>query len=591
MDVNNWLISSCGSGESGCVSPVASVNKLYFGDNWDVLRKEVGDHSIDLIYLDPPFNSQARYNVLFKSPRDDIVSAQVAAFVDFWSWGPEAETAYHQILSGIGGSAATFVQALRTALGESDMMAYLVMMAVRLNELRRVLKPTGAIYLHCDASASHYLKILLDGIFGPQQFRNEVIWQRTSTKSHAYRRFPSAHDTILSYDGGAEAVWNALYLPHSDEYIASHYSNFDEETGRRYQLDNLINPNSNRPNLTYEFLGITKVWRWTRARMQEAYDAGLVVQPSPGRVPRLKRYLDEMPGIPITDVWTDISPLNSQAIERIGYPTQKPLALLERIIASSSSPGDIVLDPFCGCGTTVHAAEALGRSWIGIDVSIHAIHVIESRLRDAFGPNSVPKAEGIPADYESAAILANNNPFQFQWWANYLIGVHCLTEIKKGADRGIDGELFFPNGPGRPYGRMLTSVKGGRHVNPARVREFRGVLEREKAEMGLFICLDAPSDAMQKEATVAGFAKVVHGQMWRLQIISIADWFDGKRPQMPPLEQLPYAAFSAQRTKTRKRRPDPNAPELPLSFIGQKSDKSATRHFNPRMVREMVGLV
>jgi site-specific DNA-methyltransferase (adenine-specific) len=508
------------------------MNKLYFGDNLDVLEKEIEDRSIELIYLDPPFNSQARYNVLFKSPRDDVASAQAAAFLDFWSWGEEAESAYHQILTKVGGSTATFVQALRSALGESDMMAYLVMMAVRLDALRRVLKPTGAIYLHCDASASHYLKILLDGIFGPQRFRNEIIWQRTTAKSHAYRRFPSAHDTLLSYQAVDDAVWNPVYLPHSEEYISSHYSNIEPSTGRRYTLGDLLNPNPDRPNLTYEFLGVTRVWRWTRERMQEAYDRGLVMQPARGRVPRLKRYLDEMPGTPLTDVWTDISPLNSQAKERIGYPTQKPLALLERVIASSSNKGDIVLDPFCGCGTTVHAAEALGRKWIGIDVSIHAIHVIETRLRDAFGSATVPQAEGIPADYESAERLANSNPYQFQWWSNYLVGVHRLTEIKKGADRGIDGELFFPNGPGRPYGRMLTSVKGGKHVTPAMVREFRGVLEREKAEMGLFICLDPPTSAMKTEALTAGYADIVHGRMWKLQIVSIADWFNNNRPDM-----------------------------------------------------------
>ena len=190
----------------------------------------------------------------------------------------------------------------------------------------------------------------------------------------------------------------------------------------------------------------------------------------------------------------------------------------------------------------------LGRAWIGIDVSIHAIHVIETRLRDAFGPRRVPTAEGIPADYEFAARLATTNPFQFQWWANYLVGVHRLTEVKRGADRGIDGELFFPNGPGRRYGRVLTSVKGGRHVSPAMVREFRGVLEREKAEMGLFIFLEPPTDAMEKEAVVAGSANIVHGRMPRLQIVSVAEWFEDKRPQMPPLEQLPYAIFSAQKS-------------------------------------------
>src|SRR6202047_2468006 len=562
------------------------MNKLYFGDNLDVLRKHVQTSSVDLIYLDPPFNSQARYNVLFKSPREDAATAQAGAFLDFWSWETgDAEDAYHEIMTDIGGSLATFISALRSALGESDMMAYLAEMALRLHDLRRVLKTTGTLYLHCDSTASHYLKILLDAIFGPQRFRNEVIWQRTTAKSHAYRRFPSAHDTLLVYQAGDEATWIPAYLPHSEEYISSHYASIEPETGRRYTLGDLLNPNPDRPNLTYEFLGVTRVWRWTRDRMQEAYERGLVIQSAPGRIPRIKRYLDEMPGTPFTDVWADIPPLNSQAKERIGYPTQKPLALLNRVIAASSNKGDTVLDPFCGCGTTVHAAQSLGRNWIGIDVSIHAIHVIETRLRNTFGSATVPEAEGIPADYESAERLANRNPFQFQWWSNYLVGVHCLTEVKKGADRGIDGELFFPNGPGRPSGRMLTSVKGGKHVTPAMVREFRGVLEREKAEMGLFICLDPPTSAMQTEALTAGYANIVHGRMWKLQIVSIADWFNNNRPDMPPLEQLPYAAFSAQKRRGVAKRIDPSAPELPLSFVGGKDEKPLARHFNPSLVK------
>lgn len=559
------------------------MNRLFFGDNAKVLQKEIENASVDLIYLDPPFNSQARYNVLFKSPREDAASAQAAAFLDFWSWGPEAEAAYHTLLTEIRGNTATFVRALRSALGESDMMAYLVMMAVRLNQLRRVLKPTGAIYLHCDASASHYLKVLLDGIFSPQAFRNEIVWQRSAPKGHASSRFPSAHDVILAYTNGKNATWNPLHLPHSEDYIRSHYSRIEPESGRHFMLDNCLNPNPDRPNLTYEWNGLTRVWRWTRERMERNHREGRLVY-SPSGMPRYKRYLDEMPGIPITDTWTDIPPINSQARERIGYPTQKPLALLERIIKSSSNRGDVVLDPFCGCGTTIHAAEELGRKWIGIDVSIHAIHVIETRLRDAFGASKVPRAEGIPEDYETAAALATSLPFQFEWWANYLVGVHRLSEVrKKGADRGIDGELFFANGPGRPYGRMLTSVKGGKNVTPAMVREFRGVLEREKAEMGLFICLDEPTASMQKEAVVAGFAKVVHGRLPRLQIVSIEGWFKGHRPQMPPLEQLPYAAFSAPQAKRKSKRPDPNAPELPLSFAGGRQDKAAL-HFNPQTV-------
>lgn len=561
------------------------MNKLFFGDNLAVLRENIETASVDLVYLDPPFNSQARYNVLFKSPREDIASAQVAAFVDFWSWGPESEGAYHEILTQIGGSVATLVKALREALGESDMMAYLVMMAVRLVELRRVLRPTGTIFLHCDPTASHYLKLLMDAIFGPTNFGNEIIWQRTNAKGLASTRFARNHDTILRYTQGSSWTWNPQYSEHDENYVQRFYRHVEPATGRRYTLDNLLNPNSDRPNLTYDFLGVTRVWRWTRERMQEAYDQGLVVQSRPGGVPRLKRYLDEQEGTPIGDVWTDIRPVQSQAQERTGYPTQKPLPLLARILEASSNRDDVVLDPFCGCGTTVHAAETVGRRWVGIDVSIHAVHVIEDRLARAFGPLIVPKAEGIPADYDAAARLAATLPFQFQWWANYLIGVHYLKEVKKGADRGIDGELFFPMGPGRPYGRLLTSVKGGKNVTPAMVREVRGVIEREKAELGLFICLDFPTLEMQREAVVAGFTQTPHGRMPRLQILSIADWFAGRRPVLPPREQLPYAAFSGPRPRGKPKLADPNAPELPLSYAGGKAGKDVVRHFNPTMVR------
>lgn len=566
------------------------MNKLYFGDNLTILREHVADESVDLVYLDPPFNSQARYNVLFKSPRSDVASAQVAAFLDLWSWSEEAEVAFHDVMRS-GSPCSSLMSALRQFLGESDMMAYLVMMTSRLLELRRVLRKNGTLFLHCDPAASHYLKIILDSIFGHDRFSNEIIWQRSTGKSLMSKRLPSNHDVILSFEASHNRTWNANEL--FDAYniddlpntIARKYIH-DDGDGRLYRLDNLINPNSDRPNLTYEYRGVTRVWRWRKERMMTADADGLIYQSGPGRVPQLKRYLNAQKGIPLGDVWTDIPPLNSQARERLGYPTQKPLKLLDRLIRAASNKGDVILDPFCGCGTTVHAAQALDRRWIGIDISVHAIHVIEKRLREAFGAERVPKATGIPADYETAARLASSDAFQFQWWANYLVGVHVLKEVKKGADRGIDGELFFPNGPGRPYGRMLTSVKAGKNIGPAMVREFRGVLEREEAEMGLFICLDEPTPAMEKEAVVAGFAPVVHGRVPRLQIVCMKEWFSGKRPHLPPVERLPYAAFSVPKASTKGRRTDPAAPELPFSFIGGKEQNGVVAHINPLMVSE-----
>jgi site-specific DNA-methyltransferase (adenine-specific) len=571
-----------------------SPNKLYFGDNLEILREEIKDESVDLVYLDPPFNSQARYNVLFKSPVENVTSAQVGAFLDFWSWHTgEAEAAYHEIMVQVGGPTATFVSALRSALGESDMMAYLVMMAVRLVELRRVLKPTGALYLHCDPTASHYLKILLDGIFGPERFHNEVIWKRTSAHNSA-KRWGPIHDTILFYSVSDEFVWEEVHQPYDQEYIDAFFVH-EEPDGRKWRRADLTgsgvrNGESGKPWRGVAVSPKGRHWAVPHSDLDRLDGEGRIHWPQKqGGVPQRKRYVDELPGMPLQDLILDIKPVHNVGQERLGYPTQKPVALLDRIIRASTKPGHVILDPFCGCGTTVHAAQAAGRAWIGIDVSIHAIHVIEGRLSEAFGEANVPTAEGIPADFESASRLAETNPFQFQWWANYLVGAHRINEIKRGADRGIDGELFFANGPGRPYGKLIISVKAGA-TGPVHVRELRGVIERENAQMGLFVCLEKATTAMLREASTAGFADVVHGGMPRLQIVSIADWFEGRRPAMPPIEKLSRAAFTQKPAKSK--RPDPNAPELPLSFIGGKDGSEDTdslnRHLNPITVTQPI---
>ena len=289
-----------------------SANALYYGDNLAVLRESVATESVDLVYLDPPFNSQATYNLLFRSPAGKGSQAQIEAFEDTWHWGHEAEDAFDQVMRSGNTAVADMLRAVRSFLGNSDMMAYLAMMAVRLIELHRVLKPTGSIYLHCDPTASHYLKLLLDGVFGGDRLLNEIIWQRTNTKSHAYTRFSSSHDTLLSYTRGESYVWNPAYVSHSADYIKSHYSNIEPETGRRFTLGDCLNPNPDRPNLTYEWNGLTRVWRWTKDKMQANHDAGRLVYTKTG-MPRFKRYLDEMKGTPINDVWTDIFPINSQA--------------------------------------------------------------------------------------------------------------------------------------------------------------------------------------------------------------------------------------------------------------------------------------
>jgi len=520
---------------------------LYYGDNLKVLRENVKDESVDLIYLDPPFNSQANYNVLFRAPTGEQSHAQIEAFEDTWHWGDSAEHAFDEVMRSGNTDAAELLRAMRSFLKENDMMAYLTMLAVRLLELHRVLKETGSLYLHCDPTASHYLKLLLDAVFGPVYFRNEIIWQRTPPRGQAFTRFPSTHDVILFYGRSDEVTWQTQYLPHREEYINSHYSQVEPETGRHYQLTSLLNPNPNRPHLTYEFMGVTRVWRWTRERMLDEQRKGRIVVPE-GGVPRYKRYLDEMSGTAVTSVWTDIPPINSQAQERLGYPTQKPLPLLERIIASSSNEGDTVLDPFCGCGTTIHAAQKLNRRWIGIDVTHLAISLIEKRLNDAF-PGIEYEVHGTPKDLEGARDLALRDKYQFQWWAVSLVNAVPFGGKKKGADSGIDGIIYFKNfKDGKPVTeKIIVSVKGGENVNVAMVRDLAGVLEREQAKMALFITLAPPTDPMSKEAVTAGFYEAPNGkdQYRKIQIVTIEDLLDGKKPDLPP--QDPSAFLQAPR--------------------------------------------
>lgn len=541
------------------------MNRLYFGDNLQVLREHVADDSVDLVYLDPPFNSKRDYNLLFKTPKGHQSDAQITAFEDSWHWGEQAEREFNEILHQPNTAVAQLMPALRSFLGENDMMAYVVMMANRLLELHRVLKPTGSLYLHCDPTASHYLKIVLDGVFGKENFRNEIIWQRAGTKGHSFTRFPSTHDVLLAYGKTLHSTWHTAYLAHREEYIESHYSNLEEETGRRYTLGDLLNPNRDRPNLTYEFppeSGSVRVWRWTKERMLKAWDEGRVVIPRDGGVPRYKRYLDEMRGSPVTTVWTDIPPINSQAQERLGYPTQKPLILLERIIQASSNEGDVVLDPFCGCGTAVDAAQKLGRRWIGIDITHLAIALIEKRLKDRYPYLNRTKIEkqaasassvaepipdymqtfeviGTPEDLGGARDLALRDKYQFQWWACSLVNAQPYQGKKKGADGGIDGLIFFQDDKGAAK-KIVVSVKGGDNVNVAMVRDLAHVVKREKAEIGLFITLAEPSKPMSTEAVKEGFyaSPATGAEFPRIQILTIAGLLNGtERARYPDLAQ------------------------------------------------------
>jgi site-specific DNA-methyltransferase (adenine-specific) len=521
-------------------------NHLYYGDNLEILRNNIADETVDLIYLDPPFNSQANYNVLFKALSGQQSKAQIEAFEDTWHWNEHAEAAFDEVMHSGNGDAAEMLRAMRSFLKENDMMAYLTMMAIRLIELHRVLKPTGSIYLHCDPTASHYLKTLMDAIFGVTNFRNEIIWQRSTGKSLMTKRLPSNHDVILAYQKTDESVWNedAMFSPYDADdlppTVAAKYTHEDSD-GRVYRLDSLINPNANRPNLTYEFLGVTRVWRWTKDRMHKAYADGIVVQSEPGRVPQLKRYLEEQRGRAFGDVWIDIPPLNSQAQERLGYPTQKPMALLERILNLASREDGVVLDPFCGCGTTINAAQKLGRGWIGIDITHLAISLIEKRLDDAF-PGIEYTIHGTPKDLDGARALAEQDKYQFQWWAVSLINAVPYGGKKKGADSGIDGFVYFKP-DGKTTEKAIVSVKGGENVNVAMIRDMGHVVDREKAKIGIFITLADATGPMKTEAVKAGFYETPHhGKVPKLQILTIADLFDGKKPQIPFVDTTSFKA-------------------------------------------------
>jgi len=408
--------------------------------------------------------------------------------------------------------------------------------------LRRVLKAKGSLYLHCDPTSGHYLKVLLDAVFGPENFRADITWQRTGTHSDAKRWSPVA-DTLLHYSRTEDYIWNPLHVPYSDAYIEDKYR-FRDKDGRRYMLDNMTSPKP-RPNMMYEWKGHASPpfgWRYSQETMARLDAEGLVWYPdSKDKRPRLKKYLDEMSGVLMGNVWTDIDPINSRAAERLGYPTQKPEQLLERIITASSNEGDWVLDPFCGCGTAIAVAQRLNRNWIGIDITHLAIGLIKSRLRDAFGEAVAKtyKVIGEPVSVQDAAELAKDDPYQFQWWSLGLVGAR-RTEQKKGSDQGIDGRLYFHDEPeGGKTKQIILSVKSG-HVNVAQIRDLRGVIEREKAEIGVLITLEEATKPMRTEAAAAGLYKSPWGTHPRLQILTIAELLEGKGIDYPHPVNVTY---------------------------------------------------
>ncbi len=522
-------------------------NFLYYGDNLDILRRYIGDETVDLVYLDPPFNSNATYNILFKEKSGTGAAAQIKAFGDTWQWDSGASQAYEEVVEA-GGRVADVMRAFRTFLGANDMLAYLAMMAPRLVELRRVLKPTGSIYLHCDPTASHYLKLLLDAVFGPVNFRNEIIWKRTSGHSDA-KRYGCVHDTILHCAKSDPPQWNLMYQPYDEGYVEQYYRYADKD-GRRWMSGDISASGLSGGGYEYEWKGVVRVWRVPRSTMERLDKEGRIFYTRNG-IPRFKRYLDESEGLPIQDVWTDIEALRSWHQERLQYPTQKPEALLERIIQASSNEGDVVLDPFCGCGTTIAAAQKLNRRWIGIDITHLAITLIRYRLQSAFGEEigRTYHVMGEPVCLTDAQELAKSDPYQFQYWALGLVGARP-AEMKKGADKGIDGRiLFHDEGEGGQTKQIDISVKAG-HTGVAHLRDLLGVLDREKAQIGVLICLEEPTSAMRVEAAASGFYNSPWGgKHARLQILTIAALLAGKRIDCPPLRQTNATFKKAPRAK------------------------------------------
>lgn len=515
------------------------MNKLWYGDNLTIMQA-MPKHSVDLIYLDPPFNSKQNYNLLYKTMTGKPVPEQVEAFCDTWEMDAQKEAIARSMPvlmreHGIDDYYVDFwrlwMQALRHT--QPHLLAYLIFMVQRLLHMKSILRPTGSIYLHCDPAASHYIKVMMDGIFGHDNFRNEIIWQRSTGKSLMTKRLPSSHDVILAYQASPAATWNgdAIFTPYIEsdlpEKTAEKYK-FKDADGRLYRLDSLINPNPNRPRLTYEFLGVTRVWRWTKERMQEAYDKGLVIQTKPGTVPQLKRYLDEQRGVAFGDVWTDIPPLNSQSKERLGYPTQKPIRLLERIIRMSSHEGQVVFDPFCGCGTTVFAAHALGRKWIGCDIAILSIKLVREVLAERYRlvEGVHYEVDGIPTSVEGAQELFDSDPSTFQDW--FVERIEGFPMSRKSSDRGIDGRIYFETRDG--LREMILQVKGGKHVRPTDVRDLRGVLEREdNAELAGFLSITPPTKAMLAEAAEAGTYEYQGVRYPRIQFLTTKDVLEEKR--------------------------------------------------------------
>lgn len=458
------------------------MNQLYFGDNLKILRDHIKDESVDLIYLDPPFNSKADYNILFKEPTGKKSDAQITAFEDTWHWTEETAKIFQEIVDTAPSQVVEMMNSFKKFVGLNDVMAYLTMICIRLIELKRVLKSTGTIYLHCDPTASHYLKIVMDTIFGKKNFINEVVWcYRGGGSSKKY--FGKRHDIILKYSKTKK------YIFYSDSV-----------------------------RIPYEAEGIN---RKDDAMWGKHKGTNKIYKPHPlGKVP---------------EDWWPMNILNANDPERLGYPTQKPERILDRIIKASSDKGNIILDPFCGCGTTISVAQKLKRKWIGIDITHLSINLIKKRLLDQYKikPKIDYKVIGEPEDLDGAKELALQNRYQFQWWALSLIGARPYGGKKKGKDTGIDGFLYINEGRDE-IKKIIIQVKSGK-VKSGDIRDLGHVIDREDAILGIFITLEKPTRDMIKESTTKDFYEFPFNKQkfQKIQIITIEELLSGKSPNIP----------------------------------------------------------
>jgi len=514
------------------------VNQLFYGDNLEVLRKHIKDETIDLCYIDPPFNSKRNYNQIYNNVGKED-KAQAQAFIDTWTWDDHANQGLAEIqenyLGHFTSQSIDLISGLTKVLGKGSLLAYLVNMTLRVAEIHRVLKPTGSFYLHCDPTASHYLKIIIDAIFCSQggDFKNEITWKRTSGHSDS-GKYGSVHDVIFYYTKSLKITWNQVYQKYEQNYIDKYYR-YQDDDGRKWMSDNLSAAGLAGGGYQYEWNGVTKLWRCPKTTM-EKLDAEGKIYYTKNRVARIKRYLDESKGLPVQDAWNDIEPLRSWHKELLGYPTQKPESLLERIIQASSNEGDIILDAYCGCGTTVAVSQKLNRQWIGIDITYQSISLILKRLEDTFGKAVLEtiNISGIPKDMKSAEALAlkkdDRTRKEFEKWAVLTYSNNRATiNQKKGADKGIDGIAYFTGDKDEPE-KIILQVKSG-NVKSGDIRDLQGTITLEKAELGVFITLKPPTKDMIKTAKEAGIYKsrYMSQPVDKIQIVTVQEIIEGQK--------------------------------------------------------------